>query len=132
MDLSPSEGIGRLALNERRTYPRHLYHRKIICQIQGGPPDDIWLMGDCQNISLAGIGFVLHRSFDPGTLLTVDLEGPKRDSWGTLQARIMHCTPRSKGNWMVGCAFVSALSDGQLQEWLNRQENKVAAPRLRI
>src|SRR5216683_2926684 len=132
MDLTSLEGLGQLASTERRIYPRHRYVRKAICQLQAGPPDYVWMMGDSQDISVAGIGFVLHRRFDPGTLLTVDLERPKRDSWGTLQARVMRSTPQLNGHWMLGCALVPALSEEELQKWLNGHGNKAATSRPRI
>jgi hypothetical protein len=124
MDLlqsSPS-GVHQISSRERRTLPRHPYHRKTLCQPQAGPQDEVWMMGVSVDISLAGIGFILHRRFDPGTLLSVELERPQGDSWGALQARVMHCTPAAQpadGNWVLGCALVSALSDEELQNWLN-------------
>lgn len=121
MDLLPPSlgGIGQLSIGERRAFRRHPYQRKAVCQPQAGPHDDVWMMGASQDISLAGIGFILHRRFDPGTLLTVDLERPKRDSWGTLHARVMHHTLQTDGNWMIGCALVPALSEDELKQWVN-------------
>jgi hypothetical protein len=118
--LQPSQGgIPLFPTRERRVFSRHSFQRKAICQPQAGPHDDIWLLGTAQDISLAGIGFVLHRRFDPGTLLTVELEKPKRDSWGTLQARVMHSAPQPDGNWKLGCALVPNLSESELKIWLN-------------
>jgi hypothetical protein len=62
-------------------------------------------MGSCEDISLSGIGFRLHRRFDPGTVLTVDLERPTRNSWGSFPACVMRCTLQADGDWMLGCAF---------------------------
>lgn len=77
------------------------------------------MVGYSRDISMAGIGFVLHRRFDPGTLLTVDLQRPKRDSWKTLQARVLHSTPQADGNWCLGCVLDPAWSKDELVQWLN-------------
>ena len=109
--LPSSEGISQVSAQERRTFPRHRYPRKAICQPQGETKDDVWLMGSCQDISLSGLGFRLHRRFDPGTVLTVDLERPTRNSWASFPACVMRCTLQADGDWMLGCAFDPALRE---------------------
>ncbi len=81
--------------------------------------DDIWLMGTSQDLSAGGISFILHRRFDPGTLLTIELERPKRCTWGQLPARVLHASPRPDGHWQLGCALVHALSEEELRRWIN-------------
>ncbi len=122
MDLClPSrEGIPQVSAHERRTFPRHRYSRKAICQPQGETKDDVWLMGSCEDISLSGLGFRLHRRFDPGTVLTVDLERPIRNSWASFPACVMRCTLQADGDWMLGCAFDPALRE-ELKEWLREK-----------
>ena len=140
MDLSqpPSGGANHPFLNDRRTSPRYAYQRKALCQPCPLPPslspkgekaDNVWLMGASQDLSAAGVGFVLHRRFDPGTLLTIELERPQRDDWGQLPARVMHVTPQADGNWKLGCALVHAMSPEELHDWINGQESKVATLR---
>jgi hypothetical protein len=113
MDLClPSfEGIPQVSAHERRSFPRHRYPRKAICQPQGETKDDVWLMGSCQDISLSGLGFRLHRRFDPGTVLTVDLERPTRNSWASFPACVMRCSLQPDGDWILGCAFDPALRE---------------------
>jgi hypothetical protein len=103
--------------------------------VKGAEADDIWLMGISQDLSASGIGFILHRRFDPGTLLTIELERPKRDSrrsespvatWGQLPARVLHATPQPDGYWRLGCALVQALSEEELRSWINGLGRKVA------
>jgi hypothetical protein len=76
-------------------------------------------MGASQDLSATGLGFILHRRFDPGTLLTIELERPKKDSWGVLPARVMHVTPQADGNWKFGCVLVNAMSQEELNGWIN-------------
>src|SRR5437016_3779617 len=140
MDLSqPGQpGDDQLAAGERRASPRYPYQRKILCQARsttlalfnkggGNKVDNVWLMGASQDLSAAGIGFILHRRFDPGTLLTIELERPQRDSWDPLPGRVMHATLQADGNWKLGCALVNAMSQEELHGWINDQESKVAA-----
>ena len=142
MDLSPppQAGADQLGASERRTSPRYPYQRKVLCQARsttlalfnkggGNKVDNVWLMGASQDLSAAGIGFVLHRRFDPGTLLTIELERPQRDDWGLLPVRVMHVTSQADGNWKLGCALVNTMSPEELHGWINGQESKVAALR---
>jgi hypothetical protein len=86
-------------------------------------------MGGSQDLSASGVGFILHRRFDPGTLLTIELERPQRDDWGLFPARVMHVTSQADGNWKLGCALVNAMSPEELHGWINGQGSKVAALR---
>ena len=140
MDLPqpPSGGAGDFLASERRNSPRHPYQRKALCQeglaaLNLSPEaavnkaDDIWLMGTSQDLSAGGISFILHRRFDPGTLLTIELERPKRCTWGQLPARVLHATPQPDGYWRLGCALVIALSEEELRGWINDLHAMVAA-----
>ena len=151
MDLPqpPSGGAGDFLASERRNSPRHPYQRKALCQeglaaLNLSPEaavnkaDDIWLMGTSQDLSAGGISFILHRRFDPGTLLTIELERPKRDSrrsespvatWGQLPVRVLHATPQPDGHWRLGCALLHALSEEELRSWINGLERKIAPHR---
>jgi PilZ domain len=142
MDLSqpPSGGAIHPFPDDRRVSPRYPYQRKALCQPcpltprlspkEGGSQEDnVWLMGVSQDLSASGVGFILHRRYDPGTLLTIELERPKLDSWGRLPARVMHATPQADGNWKLGCALVNVLSHEELRGWINDQGSKVAALR---
>jgi hypothetical protein len=121
MDLTkPSHGEAQqLPTGERRSSLRHSFQLKALCQAHACHKGDPWLLGTSQVISSTGVGFILHRRFDPGTLLTIELQRPKRDSWRSLSARVMHATPQPDGNWMLGCTLGAALSEGELHGWLN-------------
>jgi PilZ domain len=95
----------------------------------GCHPGSVWFMGTSQDLSASGIAFILHHRFDPGTVITIELERPKLDSWCRLPARVMHATPQADGNWKLGCALVHAMSPEELRGWINGQESKVAAHR---
>jgi len=119
MEVPSQGGVGQLSIPERRAFPRFPYRRKAMCQLQAAPCGDPWMMGNSEDISLTGFGFVLHRRFDPGSLLTIDLQRTTGDSWGTLKARVLYCTPQADGNWRLGCILVPAWSEEELQKWVN-------------
>jgi PilZ domain len=142
MDLSqpPPGGADHPFPSERRTSSRYPYQRKALCRPcflvpslspkEGGKQeDDVWLMGISQDLSAVGIGFLLHRRFDPGTLLTIELQRPQLDSWGLLPARVMHVMPQADGNWKLGCALIQAMSEEELRRWIDGQERMAAALR---
>jgi PilZ domain len=122
MDLTQAShgGDQQLPIGERRSSQRLPHQRKALCQAHASDKNDPWLLGRSQDISLAGVGLIFHRRFDPGTLLTIELERPERDSWGSLPARVIHATSQQDGNWKLGCALVTALSEEELFGWLNK------------
>src|SRR5438105_2629459 len=67
-----------------------------------------------RDISAHGIGLVLPHPVEPGALLTGDVESPTRDVMRTILARVVHVTARARGEWIVGCALVTELSDADL------------------
>jgi hypothetical protein len=67
-----------------------------------------------RDISAHGIGLVLPHPLEPGTLLTAELGSPGGDRVRTVLARVVHVTARDRGEWIVGCALVSELSDADL------------------
>src|SRR5260370_13641259 len=101
MDLPqpPSGGAGDFLASERRSSPRHPYQRKALCQeglaaldlspkAAANKADDVWLMGTSQDLSAGGIGFILHRRFDPGTPLTTELDRPNRPTSGPVPSLV--------------------------------------------
>jgi hypothetical protein len=73
-----------------------------------------------RDISPKGLGLVLHRRFERGAGLAVELPGPDGKPVDTLLTRVMHITALSGGRWLLGCAFVSELSDDELGSLLRR------------
>jgi hypothetical protein len=62
------------------------------------------------NISAGGVGLLVARNIEVGTLLNLELSGegkPKR----SFKARVVHVTPKTENQWILGCTFVGELSD---------------------
>jgi hypothetical protein len=66
-----------------------------------------------KNISTDGIGLLLTRPVQPGTLLTVRLSNPRRSFTKTTVVRVVHGTPH-EGGFLVGCTFDTPLSYTEL------------------
>ena len=84
------------------------------------PPSD-WKRGGqkwtarVRDVSAGGLRLILGRRFERGAGLAIELPGPDADSPSILLARVMNVRPESNGTWALGCAFVSPLSDEELQ-----------------
>ncbi len=103
---------------ERRSFPRQPTGRQALCQAAGGPKDDVWILGRSRDISAGGIGLILHRRFELGTILAIDFEKTSGNAWESFQVRVRHTTPRPDGFWILGCAFFQPLSEGQFHDLL--------------
>jgi hypothetical protein len=67
------------------------------------------------DISSTGVGLLLERRFEPGTLLSFRLEGPAGGQSCNAFARVIHATRQSDGRWLLGCALVGELDAAQLR-----------------
>ncbi|MBL8794739.1 MAG: PilZ domain-containing protein [Planctomycetia bacterium] len=67
-----------------------------------------------RDLSTGGMGIIVPRRFEPGTLLTIDLEDAARTSHNSFVVRVMHITQETENSWLLGCAFTSKLSEAEL------------------
>jgi hypothetical protein len=95
---------------ERRARPRFPIDRYVACQAHETRTG--WL-ARIRDISQRGIALVLRHRFEPGTELTIELE---TNGWPRhLSVRVIYATRDTKDRWIIGCAFVSQLSEEELQ-----------------
>jgi hypothetical protein len=66
-----------------------------------------------RDISRGGLGLLLDRRLEPGTLITVDLPLTP-DCPRLLLARVVHATAQPDGGWLVGCALFDLLPEEEL------------------
>jgi hypothetical protein len=69
------------------------------------------------NVSPGGVALLMRRHLQPGTLLTIRVPNGKGSKHRVL-ARVAHTTPRRNGKVLLGCAFLTDLSDQELQAFL--------------
>jgi hypothetical protein len=72
---------------------------------------DGWLV----DISVTGLGLLLGRPLDAGTLLFVDLESAPGAAPVELLARVVRATATPENEWILGCEFVNPLQEEELQ-----------------
>lgn len=74
-----------------------------------------------RDISRTGVGLTLCFPFRAGTYLALDLHGPCPHTPSTsVLSRVVHVQDQNDGSWHVGCEFVEALGNQQLESLLAR------------
>jgi hypothetical protein len=66
------------------------------------------------DISPNGMGLLVNRPVEVGTLLNIDLEGGTGRGITTILACVVHVTPRD-GQYSLGCNFIRELSEEELK-----------------
>ncbi|MCI0738088.1 MAG: serine/threonine protein kinase [Gemmataceae bacterium] len=109
---SPSPPL--TAKDERRIMKRYTSRRKTACQPTERSVTAPWV-GKVVNISTTGLCLELRRRFEPGTLLTVDLNGDesKRRS---LMVCVKWVKQLSRNSYQLGCQHDQPLCDFEVRE----------------
>jgi PilZ domain len=76
--------------------------------------------GFIREVSREGIGLVVSRSVEPGTLLAIQLRKRLTGVSEILTAQARHATPVSPFHWLVGCRFSRNLTDEEMAALLRR------------
>jgi hypothetical protein len=69
----------------------------------------------CRDLSSSGIGMIVPRQLEPGSLLEIRMLNPKHNYSCTRLVLAAHSRPESDGNWVVGGLFYSELSIEELE-----------------
>jgi hypothetical protein len=77
--------------------------------------DFIW-PATITDLSTRGMGIVLGRRFEPGAGLAIELPASADRCEETLLVKVMQVNPLPGGHWMLGCGFVSELSEEMVLE----------------
>ena len=70
------------------------------------------------DVSAGGIGLLVKRHIQPGSVLVLKLAKPTEDLPDSLFLRVVHATPEHNGEWFLGCAFASPLAEEEVQALL--------------
>ena len=98
---------------KQRRKPRFPTRRGSSCQPFQRPPDQSWA-GQVINISEGGLCLELGRRYEPGSLLTIVIEG-KGMTRRSLVARVMWVRFNSPKKWTHGCQFDHPLCDFEVE-----------------
>jgi hypothetical protein len=73
------------------------------------------LSGWLVDISVSGLGLLLDRSLELGTLVFVELESTPASPPVELLANVVRATATSEAEWLIGCELVNHLTEQELQ-----------------
>jgi serine/threonine protein kinase len=109
---TPAPATTRPDGRERRQSVRRPCRQPTACTIDtdvfpGGTAGNETWPATVYDLSAQGVGLILARRFEPGTVFTIELEGGIRKQPRALTARVVRVQPDSFGHWFHGCTFVS-------------------------
>jgi hypothetical protein len=70
---------------------------------------------DVENVSATGIGLLVEKPLELGSLLNLHLRNPARKEIRTILACVVHVTSRPEGKCLLGCNFIRELNDNDLK-----------------
>lgn len=111
---SPDSASSDLSVEDRRAQVRYPCELDGSCSPITADRATLWT-GKIRDISRGGIGVVLSRRFELGTLLNIEIQEPDGTSSGTVLARVVHVTPHSSGGWVIGCCFTNELDEDEVK-----------------
>ncbi len=118
MSDPPSPGTA-----DRRAAIRHHPNRRSTdCEVEAAEKEERW-PATVWDISQSGVGLLVERPFDPGTLLEVELEGSRQHPGQVLSMRVIRVHRHEKG-WLLGCALETALLPEELGRLVARNRGK--------
>jgi hypothetical protein len=113
---------------ECRVSERHSCGLETSCQ-----PPTVWGDKDLkwsariEDISQSGLSLVLRRRFEPGSGLAIELPATATSPASTVLVRVVRVQQHA-GSWLLGCAFVSRLSEEELKTLLPASDPLKAPP----
>lgn len=101
---------------ELRAAVRSICNLEIFCQPITTTGRDLWWMARMRDISPSGFGLTCSRRFEVGTFLAVELQTPSHQFPRVIPSRVVHArTVANNPGWLIGCEFVSKLSEDELK-----------------
>src|SRR6516164_330127 len=94
--------------SDRRAHERFPVNADTRC-LFGAPVAEEFGPVKIKNVSMGGIGLLLSRRPEPGSLLVVTLANPAKNFSKTLLVRVAHVTPHL-GTYLVGGSFDTPLT----------------------
>lgn len=100
---------------ERRAWVRFSCDLEASCVPSDDDPEILW-PARVVNVSCGGVGLLLSRRFEPGTLLQVEVQIPKLGFFRPLLVQVLHLTGQEFGGWLVGCSFTQPLEENDVKQ----------------
>jgi hypothetical protein len=103
---------------ERRGAVRYVGNRALLCDVTVGEGGERWT-ARIHDVSATGIGLLLSRRPERGTILTLRFRPPTDQLVPPLEACVIHATREHPASpFVVGCAFANVLGPEELQALL--------------
>jgi len=77
--------------------------------------DDLKWSATIDDISIGGVGLILNRRFEKGTGLAIELPGNGKNGSYVVLAKVMNIQKHGDSAWLLGCKFVSELSEDEVR-----------------
>jgi PilZ domain len=103
--------------DDARSWVRFPVNVTAVCQEAMAPNQPPWPV-QVLNISSSGIGMLVSRTVEPGTLLSLELHRNTEQAGHTILACVVHVTPQTDGRLALGCNFIRELTDEELKSLL--------------
>jgi hypothetical protein len=100
--------------HDNRTWVRFPCNVKVMCQTVTAAALEAAWPAQVLNISANGIGLLVDREIEPGTLLSVELQAAGGQTARTILACVVHVTEQGVGHQALGCNFIRELSEKEL------------------
>jgi serine/threonine protein kinase len=111
------EPAGAFTGPEKRKHARHAVQLDSRCLPVAAHKEDTWAAA-VNDISLSGMGLIVNRRFEVGTVLEVWLPAPREGGPRHLFVRVMRQQARAARKWLIGCRFAAPLSEEELKALL--------------
>jgi hypothetical protein len=103
--------------DDQRNWVRFPGRVKAACQVVSAVAEPAWA-AEVLDISPSGIGLIVERPIETGTLLTLDLQDAAGRIRTSMLACVVHVTDRDGGRRALGCNFIRELSEQELHALL--------------
>ncbi len=103
---------------ERRVWIRHPGTPEAPSYCVSEQEDIISWKARIRDLSRGGVSLMLRSSFEPDSVIDIMFPSTASNPSGKISARVVRSEPQDDVNWVVGCAFLTMLSDSELKELL--------------
>lgn len=102
---------------ERRAWVRYPCAGDTSCLPIVAAPDSQW-PGQVVDLSAGGVGVLLPRRFETGTVLSIEVQEKEGEGTRHLIGRVVRVTRGPDNRWLLGCTFVRPLTEDDVQALL--------------
>ncbi len=112
--------------SERRSVRRASCHIPGACRPLRFPDGAEGWPSEALDISPEGVGLLVCRRFEPGTLLTLNIDGP--DGCGSLPPVVVVSVAAMEHRWRLGCRWAVPIDPTDLAELVSNRRSAPARP----